>query len=143
VLPVVEVFGVGPRALVLAGDSRPQLDTANSINLRAEGQGVGRPRVCAMRTAETHGGRHRHPPRRGPATVSGMAGEPAPEPAHPVLYLTKTWMFTWEQHRPGGCRCVCALYHQGPGACTAAADPGRLLRVVTPGVEDHASPADI
>ncbi|MEV5774279.1 DUF6372 family protein [Streptomyces antimycoticus] len=72
-----------------------------------------------------------------------MADEPAPEPAHPVLYLTKTWLFTWEQHRPGGCRCVCAMYHQGSGTCTAAADPGRLLRVVTPGVEDHGHPADI
>ncbi|MFD4555283.1 DUF6372 family protein [Streptomyces sp. NPDC058469] len=65
------------------------------------------------------------------------------EPEHPVLYLTKTWLFTWEQHRPGGCRCVCALYHQGSGTCTAAAEPGHLLRVVTPGVEQHSSPADI
>jgi len=77
------------------------------------------------------------------ATVAVIAGEPEREPAHPVLYLTKTWLFTWEQHRPGGCRCVCALYHRGPGTCTAAAEPGHLLRVVTPGTEPHGSPADI
>lgn len=60
-----------------------------------------------------------------------------------MLYLTKTWLFTWEQHRPGGCRCVCALYHLGEGACTAAAEPGHLLRVVTPGVERSGSRTDI
>lgn len=67
----------------------------------------------------------------------------ADEPEYPVLYLTKTWLFTWEQHRPGGCRCVCRLYHDGEGACTAAAEPGRLLRVVTPGVEDRGHTTDI
>lgn len=58
-----------------------------------------------------------------------MAGEPE----HPVLYLTKPVLFTWEQHRPGGCRCVCRLYHGADGVCMAAAEPGRLLRVVAPG----------
>jgi hypothetical protein len=71
-----------------------------------------------------------------------MADEPA-APALPVLYLTRTWLFTWEQHRPGGCRCVCRIYHVGEGTCLAAADPGHLLRVVTPGTEPHASSADI
>ncbi|MEU2078608.1 DUF6372 family protein [Streptomyces sp. NPDC013489] len=59
-----------------------------------------------------------------------MADDPLPE--HPVLYLTQTWLFTWQQHRPGGCRCVCRFYHPGEGTmCTAAAEPGLLLRVVS------------
>ncbi|MFF4173668.1 DUF6372 family protein [Streptomyces sp. NPDC001744] len=62
---------------------------------------------------------------------------------YPVLYLTMVWLFTWQQHRPGGCRCVCRFYHSGEGTCSAAAEPGRLLRVVTPGTERHSSPADI
>lgn len=50
----------------------------------------------------------------------------------PVLYLTQVAMFTWEQHAPGGCRCVCRLYHDGDrGTCLEAAEPGRLLRVIT------------
>ncbi|TLQ38989.1 DUF6372 family protein [Streptomyces marianii] len=69
-----------------------------------------------------------------------MASHPAPE--CPVLYLKKTWLFTWEQHRPGGCRCVCRLYHQGEGACTAAAEPGLLLRVVSP-AGPHQGPGEI
>lgn len=83
--------------------------------------------------------RNAHTSRCGPATVSGMADELEP----PVLYLTKTWLFTWEQHRPGGCRCVCRMYHSGQGTCAEAADPGHLLRVVTPGIEEHGHPADI
>ncbi|MFH8294944.1 DUF6372 family protein [Streptomyces sp. NPDC018059] len=59
-----------------------------------------------------------------------MADELMPD--RPVLYLTKTWMITWEQRRPGGCRCLCRLYHQGGSTCTAAADPGHPLRVVSP-----------
>lgn len=51
---------------------------------------------------------------------------------YPVLYLKQEVLFTWEQHAPGGCRCVCSIYHYGEGTCTAAAEPGRLLRAVTP-----------
>lgn len=46
----------------------------------------------------------------------------------------------WEQRRPGGCRCLCGIYHRddnGPaiaGGCTAAAEPGLLLRIESP---DH------
>ncbi|WP_223863703.1 DUF6372 family protein [Streptomyces sp. 5-10] len=69
--------------------------------------------------------------------------DPADKPEHPVLYLTKTWLFTWEQHRPGGCRCICRLYHDGQGACTTAAEPGHLLRVVTPGASGQGYEADI
>lgn len=53
-------------------------------------------------------------------------------PVHPVLFLTKPVLFTWEQHRPGGCRCVCRLYHDGELTCPEAAEPGLLLRVVAP-----------
>ncbi len=63
-------------------------------------------------------------------------------PGRPVLYLAKTWLFVWEQHRPGGCRCVCGAYHGGDGVCTAAAEPGLLLRVVSPG-GSHQGAADI
>jgi hypothetical protein len=50
----------------------------------------------------------------------------------PVLYLTQVATITWEQHAPGGCRCVCRLYHDGDqGTCLESAEPGRLLRVVT------------
>nr|WP_272920291.1 DUF6372 family protein [Streptomyces sp. SID5473] len=43
-------------------------------------------------------------------------------------------MLDWEQNRPGGCRCLCAIFHRLPGAtgCTTAAEPGLLLRVETP-----------
>lgn len=54
------------------------------------------------------------------------------EPERPVLYLQQAWQFTWQQHAPGGCRCLCRIYHHGDGACTLAAEPGHLLRVVTP-----------
>ncbi|MFE3279884.1 DUF6372 family protein [Nocardia sp. NPDC059239] len=44
-------------------------------------------------------------------------------------------MVSWEQHRPGGCRCVCAFYHPGDGesTCLAAAEPGLLIRVEADG----------
>ncbi|WP_442913300.1 DUF6372 family protein [Kribbella sp. CA-293567] len=42
-------------------------------------------------------------------------------------------LLSWEQHQPGGCRCVCQLYHDDPGTCPAAAEPGRLLRIVALG----------
>jgi hypothetical protein len=61
----------------------------------------------------------------------------------PVLYLTMRWLFTWEQRRPGGCRCVCRLYHQGTGACTAPAEPGHLCRVVTSGEGPTADITDV
>jgi hypothetical protein len=51
---------------------------------------------------------------------------------HPVLFLTREAIFGWKQYEPGGCRCVCALYHRGKSACLSAAEPGRLLRTVTP-----------
>lgn len=54
------------------------------------------------------------------------------ESEHPVLFLKKAALFTWEQHRPGGCRCVCRMYHDGELTCSAAAEPGLLLRVVAP-----------
>ncbi|MFF3775615.1 DUF6372 family protein [Streptomyces sp. NPDC002232] len=61
----------------------------------------------------------------------------------PVIFLVKRWLFTWEQHRPGGCRCVCGIYHGGSGTCSAAAEPGRLLRVVTRPELESFGPADI
>lgn len=70
-----------------------------------------------------------------------MAGDAQDEVPAPVLYLTQPATFTWEQHAPGGCRCVCRLYHDGQGACLEAAEPGRLLRVVTP--DSAWGPADI
>ncbi|MEV4438056.1 DUF6372 family protein [Streptomyces sp. NPDC049577] len=59
--------------------------------------------------------------------------------SEPVLALHRPVLFGWEQHRPGGCRCLCGLYHRespGPvtaGGCTAAGEPGLLLRIDTPG----------
>ncbi|WP_374987159.1 DUF6372 family protein [Streptomyces fradiae] len=64
-------------------------------------------------------------------------------PEHPVIYLVKRWLFTWEQHRPGGCRCVCRMYHGGDGTCLAAAEPGRLLRVITRPVAGDGRAADV
>ncbi|MFF2926624.1 hypothetical protein OG306_40415 (plasmid) [Streptomyces sp. NBC_01241] len=51
----------------------------------------------------------------------------------PVLTIRMRWMFGWEQHRPGGCRCLCRMFHNipGTGVCLAAAEPGLLIRVVT------------
>ncbi|MGW7268257.1 DUF6372 family protein [Streptomyces sp. NPDC054842] len=42
-------------------------------------------------------------------------------------------LLEWQQHRPGGCRCLCAIFHHAPGAtgCAAAAEPGLLIRVET------------
>ena len=58
----------------------------------------------------------------------------------PMLVLRKRFMVVWEQHQPGGCRCMCTMYHRDrePGAlpninrgpaCLLAAEPGLLLRV--------------
>lgn len=57
---------------------------------------------------------------------------------NPVLTVRPTAMFGWEQHRPGGCRCVCALYHRGdddsgPAVCLAAAELGLPIRVEADG----------
>ncbi|MFI9214284.1 DUF6372 family protein [Streptomyces sp. NPDC053253] len=51
----------------------------------------------------------------------------------PLLTLRLHFLFSWEQTRPGGCRCVCRLFHNipGTGVCLAAAEPGLLLRVET------------
>lgn len=52
----------------------------------------------------------------------------------PILTLRLPVLLDWEQNRPGGCRCLCAIFHHLPGAtgCTTAAQPGLLLRVETP-----------
>jgi hypothetical protein len=68
---------------------------------------------------------------------------PADRPEFPVLFLKRAGLFTWEQHRPGGCRCICRLYHEGEGVCVAAAEPGCLLRVVTPGAPEQDREAEI
>lgn len=49
----------------------------------------------------------------------------------PVLTLRLPFLFGWEQHQPGGCRCLCRLYHntKDSGACLLAAVPGLLIRV--------------
>ena len=53
--------------------------------------------------------------------------------APPVLAVPLPMLLEWEQHRPGGCRCLCAVFHHAPGTtgCTAAAEPGLLIRVET------------
>lgn len=52
---------------------------------------------------------------------------------HPVLTIRLRFFFAWEQHRPGGCRCVCRMYHAAPdgGVCMEAADPGLLIQVAS------------
>ncbi|MEV6357909.1 DUF6372 family protein [Streptomyces hydrogenans] len=64
-------------------------------------------------------------------------------PEYPVIYLVKRWLFTWEQHRPGGCRCVCRVYHGESGTCLEAAEPGRLLRVITRPVAGDGRATDV
>lgn len=55
-----------------------------------------------------------------------------------VLVLRMHAPLGWEQNRPGGCRCLCGIYHRGDtgpaiaGGCTAAAEPGLLLRIEAP-----------
>ncbi|WP_031099024.1 DUF6372 family protein [Streptomyces sp. NRRL S-15] len=52
----------------------------------------------------------------------------------PILTVRMNAMFAWEQARPGGCRCACALFHASKMAmaCTSPAEPGLLIRVETP-----------
>lgn len=52
----------------------------------------------------------------------------------PILTVRLPIMFAWEQERPGGCRCACALFHASKmvPACTSPAEPGLLIRVETP-----------
>lgn len=60
------------------------------------------------------------------------------EPA-PVLTVTVPTALTWTQHAGGGCRCLCRIYHPGVGtdACTAAAEPGLLIRLAVPDAPDQ------
>ncbi|MEU3356143.1 DUF6372 family protein [Streptomyces sp. NPDC037389] len=64
----------------------------------------------------------------------------------PVLVLQLAALFRWEQHQPGGCRCLCGLYHRetpgpfGASGCTAAGEPGLLLRVEAPGESSEPLP---
>lgn len=61
----------------------------------------------------------------------------------PVLTVRLAAMFQWEQSRPGGCRCVCALYHRHhrmDGTCLAAADPGLLIRLEAGGHTSDPTP---
>ncbi|WP_280396016.1 DUF6372 family protein [Nocardia brasiliensis] len=48
---------------------------------------------------------------------------------HPVLRVPVPVLVSWTQHAPGGCRCACALFHHGHGACTRAGEPGLLIRL--------------
>ncbi|MGW2110707.1 DUF6372 family protein [Streptomyces sp. NPDC001948] len=52
----------------------------------------------------------------------------------PILTIRVNAMFTWEQHKPGGCRCLCAVFHrsQNAPACTGPGEPGMLIRVEAP-----------
>ncbi|MFC7987247.1 DUF6372 family protein [Streptomyces sp. NPDC057336] len=52
----------------------------------------------------------------------------------PILTVRLPAMFAWEQDRPGGCRCACALFHNSKmvPTCTSPAEPGLLIRVETP-----------
>lgn len=56
----------------------------------------------------------------------------------PVRVLRLAAAFHWEQHAPGGCRCLCGLYHRPatgpaiPAGCTAAGEPGHFLVLETP-----------
>ncbi|UGT58798.1 DUF6372 family protein [Nocardia asteroides] len=60
------------------------------------------------------------------------------EPA-PILTVTVPAALTWTQHAGGGCRCLCPIYHRGVGtdACTAAAEPGLLIRLEVPDAPDQ------
>ncbi|WP_459963993.1 DUF6372 family protein [Nocardia sp. IFM 10818] len=50
----------------------------------------------------------------------------------PILTVRPWALFSWQQHRPGGCRCICAFYHPSgaeQSTCLSAAEPGLLIRV--------------
>lgn len=67
----------------------------------------------------------------GAGAGAGVSAD-ASEATVPVLYVTQMALYTWQQHAPGGCRCVCGLYHEGQGVCLEPAEPGHFLRVVAP-----------
>ena len=48
----------------------------------------------------------------------------------PILTVRILARMEWQQHAPGGCRCVCAFYHKGGGACAEAAEPGLFANVI-------------
>ncbi|WP_331764365.1 DUF6372 family protein [Streptomyces sp. NBC_01506] len=55
------------------------------------------------------------------------------EHQEPILTLRLPVLLDWEQDRPGGCRCLCRIFHNDPAStgCTTGAQPGLLLRVET------------
>ncbi|MGP9023185.1 DUF6372 family protein (plasmid) [Streptomyces sp. BR1] len=62
----------------------------------------------------------------------------------PVLAVRMPMLVEWEQDRPGGCRCLCGLFHRETAranGCVSAAEPGLLVRVETP--DDSAGPLPV
>ncbi|MFI1890446.1 DUF6372 family protein [Streptomyces jumonjinensis] len=55
------------------------------------------------------------------------------EHQEPILTLRQSAILDWQQDRPGGCRCLCRIFHHDPTAtgCMSGAQPGLLLRVET------------
>ncbi|MFD4356783.1 DUF6372 family protein [Nocardia sp. NPDC058518] len=53
----------------------------------------------------------------------------------PILAVPVAAAMVWNQHTPGGCRCLCQIYHRGVGSggCTRAAEPGLLIRLEVTG----------
>ncbi|GAA1979202.1 DUF6372 family protein [Kitasatospora viridis] len=49
----------------------------------------------------------------------------------PVLTVKLPVDLGWEQRQPGGCRCACQFFHQAPGVCLRAGQPGLFVRVVS------------
>ncbi|MFF2088632.1 DUF6372 family protein [Nocardia sp. NPDC058176] len=49
----------------------------------------------------------------------------------PILTVPVPVARMWNQDLPGGCRCLCQIYHRGVGVggCTRAAEPGLLIRL--------------
>ncbi|MGW5317823.1 DUF6372 family protein [Nocardia thailandica] len=60
-----------------------------------------------------------------------MIGDAAPAP---ILTVAVPAALTWTQHAPGGCRCLCQIYHRGVGgrSCVSAAEPGLLITLEVP-----------
>ncbi|MET8178955.1 DUF6372 family protein [Streptomyces sp. NPDC005336] len=44
----------------------------------------------------------------------------------PILTIELAAAFRWEQHRPGGCRCLCGLYHSPPAPTGATGGPAEI-----------------